>query len=319
MKTTLLLLIISSSHALRPLTTKINLGGLDCSPKKDILEVIDGPSGDIFVSPSTRKPLYLRTRHNGFIKQQYFTDRESDQKFYVKKLYTDFTISDEVDKPLWSLSPKEATGQKFFQIPLISGIYERGYRQNFENFGFPGIEKEFQEVDDFFLTNNATNTILDLSCGSGFMTRQLSKSNHYNRIIAGDLSPSMLTETYTRLQNDNQTAPYLIRCDAAKLPIASSSLDAVHAGAAMHCWPKVPDVLAEIYRVLRPGGVFYASTILTPAAVPVSKSTFYVFKSEAEIENLLIDAGFSFTSGASISVRTEGSSCLIAKAVKGLI
>lgn len=29
----------------------------------------------------------------------------------------------------------------------------------------------------------------------------------------------------------------LIRADIARLPFASSSVDAVHAGAAVHCWP----------------------------------------------------------------------------------
>lgn len=44
------------------------------------------------------------------------------------------------------------------------------------------------------------------------------------------------------------------------------SLDAIHAGAALHCWPSPTAALAEISRVLRPGGVFVASTFLTPVA-----------------------------------------------------
>lgn len=41
---------------------------------------------------------------------------------------------------------------------------------------------------------------------------------------------------------------------------------AVHAGAAIHCWPNPQAALAEISRVLRPGGVFVASTFLNFAA-----------------------------------------------------
>lgn len=44
-------------------------------------------------------------------------------------------------------------------------------------------------------------------------------------------------------------------------------LDAVHAGAAMHCWPSPSAAVAEIARVLRPGGVFTASTFLDPTAM----------------------------------------------------
>lgn len=36
---------------------------------------------------------------------------------------------------------------------------------------------------------------------------------------------------------------------------------ALHAGAAIHCWPNPSAALAEISRVLRPGGVFVASTV----------------------------------------------------------
>lgn len=81
----------------------------------------------------------------------------------------------------------------------------RGYRQNFETAGFPGIDKEFAEIDEFFTpTTNATigsnenRTVLDLSCGSGFMTRRLAKSKKFSRVIAADLSPSMLMETKRR-------------------------------------------------------------------------------------------------------------------------
>lgn len=44
------------------------------------------------------------------------------------------------------------------------------------------------------------------------------------------------------------------------------SIDAIHAGAALHCWPSPTAAASEISRVLRPGGVFVASTFLQPAA-----------------------------------------------------
>lgn len=54
----------------------------------------------------------------------------------------------------------------------------------------------------------------------------------------------------------------LVRADVARLPFPTGSLDAVHAGAAIHCWPNPQAALAEISRVLKPGGVFVASTFL---------------------------------------------------------
>jgi SAM-dependent methyltransferase len=57
-----------------------------------------------------------------------------------------------------------------------------------------------------------------------------------------------------------------VRADVGRLPFATGSVDAIHAGAAMHCWPNPQAAMAEISRVLRPGGVFVASTFLNPFA-----------------------------------------------------
>ena len=53
------------------------------------------------------------------------------------------------------------------------------------------------------------------------------------------------------------------RCDVSKLPLKTECLDGVHAGAALHCWSKLEDSLSEVYRVLKPGKGFFATTFLT--------------------------------------------------------
>lgn len=57
-----------------------------------------------------------------------------------------------------------------------------------------------------------------------------------------------------------------VRADIGRLPFATGSVDAIHAGAAIHCWPNPQAAMAEISRVLKPGGIFVASTFLTPFA-----------------------------------------------------
>jgi len=55
----------------------------------------------------------------------------------------------------------------------------------------------------------------------------------------------------------------LVRLDVGKIPMKNDSIDALHAGAAMHCWPDLPAAASEIYRVLKPGGRYFATTFLS--------------------------------------------------------
>lgn len=152
------------------------------SDKEKLLSYFDSvsPVFDIYACPESLSPLRQKTRIYGKVIESYFINTQFGTKYKVLPNYYDFTIKSEVDRPIWDLTSSERVGQKFFQIPLISFVYERGYRENFKNFGFPGIEKEFEEADQFFRSLNATNTIMDLSCASGFMTRKFVKSARYS-------------------------------------------------------------------------------------------------------------------------------------------
>ena len=281
-------------------------------------------TNELFVAPETKSSLERNTRYFGFRKEEYFLDRSAGKRFYGRTTptggkYIDFSLEEETSRPLWELSVREIVGQSFFQNPFISSIYERGYRQNFKTAGFPGIEKEFTEIDDFFIQAGA-KVVMDLSCGSGFMTRRLIKSGHYDRILCADLSPTMLAETLVNTDREGLPAPEAIRCDASRLPLKDGVLDAIHAGAALHCWPRLEEALAEVYRVLKPGGVFYASTFLVQAynivndrPGPEQNSGFRLFENEEELEGLLTDAGF--LAHATI-VRKEGRGCAIIMATK---
>jgi SAM-dependent methyltransferase len=276
----------------------------------------DNLQGNIYVCPESLQPLELATRYYGLLRESYFVDRKFGAKYKVSSVFVDF------NPKLGTSNSNFKIGQSFFQIPLVSGLYERGYRQNFENFGFPGIDKEFQEALEFFTSANLSSIILDLSCGSGFMTRKFSKSGRFDRVIAADLSPTMLAETKRRCLNDQvKPLPEIIRCDSAKLPFRTNAVDAVHAGAAMHCWPAINQSLSEVYRVLKPGGRFFATTFINPTAGLMASQArsqgFTMFVSDEEIQALVREAGFTGDSG-SCEVRREGSQCVVVKAIKAV-
>lgn len=159
-------------------------------------------------------------------------------------------------------------GTELFRSPLISFVYERGWRQGFAWAGFPGVDKEFDLAMER-LRPAFGKRLVDLSCGSGLFTRRFLSSNKFASVIAIDYSESMLRQTKKFIEEDTslQSSAYsLIRADVARLPFATGSISAIHAGAALHCYPDPLTALAEISRVLAPGGVFVASTFLTLSA-----------------------------------------------------
>ncbi|EES14971.1 hypothetical protein BDA96_07G133500 [Sorghum bicolor] len=183
-----------------------------------------------------------------------------------KQDYWDLTVS--VGSIEYSESMPAAT--ELFRTPLVSFLYERGWRQNFIWGGFPGLEREF-EMAKTYLKPTFGGTIVDASCGSGLFSRLFVKSGLYSLVVALDFSENMLKQCneYIKQENISDERLALVRADISRLPFVSGSIDAVHAGAAIHCWPSPACAVADISRVLRPGGVFVASTFVADVIPPV--------------------------------------------------
>merc|ERR1712032_120726 len=113
------------------------------------------------------------------------------------------------------------------------------------------------------------NVVVDMSCATGLFTRRFAAKDTYDRVLGCDYSDSMLTECRKRLKEENlpeslkKTQLDLVRLDVGQIPMGNSTINALHAGAAMHCWPDLDGALSEIYRVLKPGGRYFATTFLS--------------------------------------------------------
>jgi SAM-dependent methyltransferase len=105
-------------------------------------------------------------------------------------------------------------------------------------------------------------TVLEVSCGHGggasWITRMM-KPAAYTGL---DLNPTGVSFCQQRHGIAGLT---FTQGDAQRLPFADASLDAVINVEASHCYPDFPGFLAEVARVLRPGGHFlYADFRFAP-------------------------------------------------------
>ena len=171
----------------------------------------------------------------------------------------------------WAYEENTKSMTTTFESPVVSFIYERGWRQNFALAGFPGPDKEFATTNQMLDAKcTAEGPVLDLSCGSGLFTRRFLQAQRFPKVVALDYSENMLKQTRTFIDEDAELkgSPdlMLVRGDASRLPFTNGAFAAVHAGAAIHCWPNPSLALAEISRVLKPGGVFVGTTFMYTAA-----------------------------------------------------
>ena len=297
------------------------------APKQQLRNIFSGCADAVLACPVDRTPLRSDVQVLGS-QRRLSKLSESGTKYPVNGEYADLLAGSGVQSGLtleqlaselrdaWA----SRTQTQLFSSPVIAFLYERGWRQNFRNAGFPGIDTEYEEVDAFF--GDDSSVVVDMSCGSGLMARRLLTGGRFDRLFAMDYSEVMLRETRRRAVEEKLPLDQLELCrvDVAQLPIQTDSVDAMHAGAALHSWPQLELGLAEISRVLKPGGKFFATTFLQGAygvrfaGESGGGGSFRFFESEQELEDLLVEGGFP---REGIEVRREGRGCAIIKAVMG--
>jgi SAM-dependent methyltransferase len=107
--------------------------------------------------------------------------------------------------------------------------------------------------------STGSRLVLDLACGSGPMSRELQEPGR--TVIGLDLSAEEL-----ELAAQRGPGPW-VRADALALPFADASVDAVTSSIGLVVVQPLDRVIAEVARVLKPGGVLAA---IAPAVRPLA-------------------------------------------------
>ncbi len=113
--------------------------------------------------------------------------------------------------------------------------------------------------DQFKITHGSR--ILELGCGTGLLwVSNLDRIPEDWNITLSDFSVGMLQDAQEKLSNSTHHFTFEV-IDAQYIPFESRSFDVVIANHMLYHVPDRTKALAEIRRVLRPTGRFYASTI----------------------------------------------------------
>ena len=106
--------------------------------------------------------------------------------------------------------------------------------------------------------------VLDVPCGGGLAFRALPPGGRV-RYVAADLSPVMLGRARGKARRLGLDQVALVQADAGALPFPDASFDLCLSYNGLHCLPAPRAAVAEIARVLRPGGTLRGTTVVRGA------------------------------------------------------
>jgi ubiquinone/menaquinone biosynthesis C-methylase UbiE len=106
-------------------------------------------------------------------------------------------------------------------------------------------------------------SVLDIPCGGGLAFRGLG-TGQVVRYVAADISPYMLARARREAgRRGVQDAIEFVESDVTALQFADNSFDLCVTYNGLHCLPDPRAALAELTRVLRPGGILRGTSCVT--------------------------------------------------------
>ena len=156
-------------------------------------------------------------------------------------------------------SSKSSSKFSPFQTKLGAIAYDSGYRQLFRLLGYPGCEKEAEELVTILAPERdedgkrILSSLLDVSCGPGVVTKSIVKSKRFAKVVALDYFESMCERARETLERDCDNCNYeVLQGDVSALQFADATFEKVSSTAGMHCWPSPVKGMKEIKRVVKP-------------------------------------------------------------------
>ena len=148
------------------------------------------------------------------------------------------------DMMLQSTPQDPYTHEEALRFPVSVGSHDIGFRYLFD---FTIMARS--------LDLRPGAEVLDFASGSGYVSELLNRLGYTT--IAFDLDPELLAVGRERLRLDprcDAARTHFVVGDGLRLPFADESFDGIICMNALHHMPDYHATLAEMYRVLRPGG-----------------------------------------------------------------
>jgi SAM-dependent methyltransferase len=150
-------------------------------------------------------------------------------------------------------SPFGAVYSAYMERPRLSRVLGRLL--------WGGDTRAYYESMSAIRETSEVDTIVDCPCGAGPAFRALDPGREI-RYVAADLSPAMLRRARERAARRGLDGIEFVESKAEDLPLEDSSADLFLSFWGLHCYPDPAAAVAEIGRVLKPGGRLVGATFV---------------------------------------------------------
>lgn len=166
-----------------------------------------------------------------------------------------------------SLNKKEQVEQMFDNI---SGNYDGLNRV----ISF-GIDVKWRKKVIELVKATSPNSVLDIATGTGDLAISMTETNA-SRIVGLDISEGMLSIGRKKIKDKGLTGKIeMIQADSEALPFEDNSFDAITVAFGIRNFEHLNKGLAEIYRVLKPKGIFVILETSVPTKFPFKQGYFF--------------------------------------------
>jgi len=123
-----------------------------------------------------------------------------------------------------------------------------------------GAASDHDQIEEVlgFLPDRFDGVLLDVPVGTGVFTASVYRRYPSATIIGVDISMGMLRKAQARFRDQGVNNVHLIKADAACLPIRDATTDMVLSMNGWHAFADKQGTIAQMRRVLRPGGKLIA-------------------------------------------------------------
>jgi ubiquinone/menaquinone biosynthesis C-methylase UbiE len=139
-------------------------------------------------------------------------------------------------------------------------------------------------------------TALELGPGPGYLGLEWLKLTDETRLIGLDISPDMIAVARRNAAEYGFTGrTEYVESSGAGMPFDDGMFEAVFSNGSIHEWSDVPQTLAEIWRVLKPGGRLFLSDLRRDISAPIKWFMWLVTKPKAIRPGFITSVNAAYT------------------------